>query len=201
MNINIEDDTDITFFINFLLLGKTDSRKSTLINILLEEMKSIEGRSGFSTTSKNIIVYKKSRFPKRFYDVKGIENEVTVQNYINIMKDFNINNSSSFDSLHSIFYCIEYKRKGTIIEKIENKLFKILIKFIIPIYFIITKTPYNPIRGSSNKKTENIRQNQRNIIIKAIQNLIITSFENRKGPAQLFFDKYAQIFFVNLIMD
>jgi hypothetical protein len=36
-------------------------------------MKSIEGGSGHSTTSKKIIVYKKRLFPIRFYDVKGIE--------------------------------------------------------------------------------------------------------------------------------
>ena len=50
--INIEEETDITIFVNFLLLGRSGAGKSKLINLLLEEMKSIEGGTGFSTTSK-----------------------------------------------------------------------------------------------------------------------------------------------------
>ena len=50
--INIEDETDIIIFVNFLLLGRSGAGKSKLINLLLEEMKSIEGGTGFSTTSK-----------------------------------------------------------------------------------------------------------------------------------------------------
>ena len=54
-------------------------------------MKSLEGGNGFSTTSKNIIVYKKRGFPIRFYNVKGIENKKTVENYFKILTDLNDN--------------------------------------------------------------------------------------------------------------
>ena len=89
--INIEDDTNITTFVNILLLGRSWAGKSKLINLLLEEMKSLEGGNGFSTTSKNIIVYKKRGFPIRFYNVKGIENKKTVENYFKILTDLNDN--------------------------------------------------------------------------------------------------------------
>lgn len=62
---------------NVLLMGRSGSGKSTLINLLLDEKKSIEGGTGFSTTSKDIVVYKKDCIPLRFYDVKGIESEET----------------------------------------------------------------------------------------------------------------------------
>jgi len=57
--INIENDIDVTVFINILLLGRTGVGKSTLINLLLDEKKSFEGGIGTSTTSKDIQVYKK----------------------------------------------------------------------------------------------------------------------------------------------
>ena len=140
MITNIEDDINITIFVNFLLLGRTGTGKSTLINFLLEEMKSLEKGNGFSTTSKNIIVYKKKGFPFRFYD----ENEKTAENHFKLMTQFNVNNYISYDSINVIFYCIEYKDTGTIFEEIEFKVFEKLIKFDIPIIFIITKTPYYP---------------------------------------------------------
>ena len=74
VEIKIEDDIDISVFINILFLGRSGSGKSTLINLLLGEKKSIEGGTGFSTTSKDLIIYKKKSVPIRFYDVKGIEN-------------------------------------------------------------------------------------------------------------------------------
>jgi GTPase SAR1 family protein len=153
--INIEDDTDITIFVNFLLLGKTGVGKSKLINTLLEEMKSIEGGTGFSTTSKKIIVYRKKGYPIRFYDVPGIEDGKSVQNYIDIMEKFKMKEEISYESINAIFYCIEYKESGTIIYSCEKKLFEKLIQFEIPIIFIITKTPYDPEKPASNREIEN----------------------------------------------
>ena len=199
--INIEDDTNITIFVNILLLGMTGVGKSKLINLLLEEMKSIEGGSGFSTTSKNILVYKKHGFPIRFYDVKGIENGETLENYNKIIKDFNIKNFISNESLNTIFYCVEYKETGTIFLELENKLFEKLIKFDIPIFFIITKTEHDPSQKSKKKKIEIKREKDRKRIENAIYDLIQTSFKknNRENEAQKYIARYIKIYFVNLV--
>ena len=197
--INIEDNKNITNFINILLLGKTGTGKSTLINLLLEEMKSLEGGNGFSTTSKNIIVYTKKDFPIRFYDVKGIENEKTVENYLKIMKDLNYNNSITHDSINVIFYFIEYKINGTIIEEMDYKLFEELIKFNIPIIFIITKTNHDPEKKSDDEDVNDDRKNKRDIIKNSIKSLILKSFEKNNLDGQNFFDNFTKIFFVNLV--
>ena len=195
--IKIEDDTDISVFINILLLGRTGAGKSTLINLLLAEKKSLEGGTGFSTTSKNIIVYKKTGIPIRLYDVKGIENEETLENYANILTDFNLNNTYSMDAINAIFYCIEYKN-GTIIEQMEYKLFQKLIKFDIQIIFIITKTPYDLNKKHKNK-IETARRNERETIINAIKDLIMLAFKDKKEEGQNYIDNYVKFFFVNLV--
>jgi len=196
--IKIEDDTDISVFINILLLGRSGSGKSTLINLLLAEKKSLEGGTGFSTTSKNIVVYKKTGIPIRLYDVKGIENEKTLENYANILTDFNLNNTYSMDAINAIFYCIEYKN-GTIIEQMEHKIFKKLIKFDIQIIFIITKTPYDINKKHKNKKIENARKNERDTIINAIKDIIILTFGDKKEDGKKYIDNYVKFYFVNLV--
>ena len=127
-----------------------------------------------------------------------MENEEAVENYYKILSDFNIKNNISYDSLNAIFYCLEYKINGTIIEKMENKVFEKLINFDIPIIFIITKTPYDLSKKPKSKKIEEHRENERNIIKNAIKDLIQTSF-NDKNKAKVFIDNYVKFFFVNLV--
>ena len=56
---------------------------------------------------------------------------------------------------------MEYK-DGTVIEKMEYKLFEKLTKFNIPIIFIITKTPYVIHNESTNPKhTKKEKKKQR----------------------------------------
>ena len=199
--INLEDETNITVFINILLLGRTGSGKSTLINQLLGEKKSLEGGNGFSTTSRKINIYKKSSTPLRFYDVKGIEDEETLENYVKILSDCKGNNNKSLDLINAIFYCMEYK-DGTVIEKMEYKLFEKLTKFNIPIIFIITKTPYvihnestNPKNTKKEKKIEKARQEERDKMINAIKSIFL---EVNKENGQNFIKDYVKFFFVNL---
>ena len=202
VEIIIEEPPDNPAFINVLLLGRSGSGKSTFVNLILNEKKSIEGGTGISTTSKNLLIYRKKDVPIRFYDVKGIENEETVKNYQKILTEHNMNNDGAKDPINAIFYLMQYK-KGTIVEEMENKLFEKLIEFNIPILFIITKTPYDPDKKSKNKKTEKSRENDRNQIINVVRSLIFDSFgrKNKSHEFDNFFNNYVKFYFVNLIRD
>jgi len=74
-------------------------------------------------------------------------------------------NSTSYDSLNVIFYCIQYSYLMKIEVETDMKVFEKLINFDIPIIFIINKTPYNPYKKSSNQKIEKKRKMHRNLII------------------------------------
>ena len=182
------------------MLGRSGAGKSTLINLLLDEKKSLEGGTGFSTTSKNIKVYQKCEVPLRFYDAKGIENEQTIKNYIKIMEDYSGKKSFYIDNLNAVFYCMEYKKEGTTIEEQENRLFEELVKLEIPILFIITKYPYNPEKKSKNPITENAREEGRKKIIRAINDMIRSILE-REGKNIQYLRDYIKFFFVNLVED
>ena len=131
------DDTNITDYINIMFLGRSGVGKSSLINYILDEKKSLEGGTGFSTTSKNIIIYQKQNIPLRLYDIKGIESEESIQNQINILS-----NDKEYPK-NAIFYCLEYSG-GTVIFDMEKKLFEKLVELEIPIIFVITKCIFNP---------------------------------------------------------
>ena len=202
--IKLEDEDDISVFVNIILLGRSGCGKSTLINLILNEKKSLEGGIGTSTTSKNILVYKKTGLPVRFYDVKGIESQKSLDNYVNILKDFGANSNSN-DYIHDIFYCIEYKKNGTIIEEMENSLFEELINFNIPIIFIITKAPFDPskVNTKGNSKTKTSKKNITDRYRNAIHSLINNVFKNkgREEESKNFIEKYVRIHFVNLVRD
>jgi len=179
------------------LLGRSGSGKSTLINLILGENKSLEGGNGFSTTSKNIIVYKKTGIPIRLYDVKGIENENSVDNYLKILTDFNQNNSNSKDD-YAIFYCIDYNKRTTI-EKMEFKIYEKLVEIKKKIYFIITKINYDINKEPEDKKTKETRENHREEIENAIKDKIKNICQERQINGEDFIKNYITIDYVNLV--
>ena len=198
------DDIDITAFINILMLGRTGAGKSTLINLLLDEKKSIEGGTGLSTTSKSIKVYQKNEVPLRFYDVKGIEDEETLNNYLLLLKNYGENNKDSVDTLNAIFFCMEYVKNKTIIQKMEERLFEELAKLEIPIFFIITKYRYNPKKKTNDTEQENAREQGRKKFKKVIQQMFKSIFlknNKTKEEYKAFKHKYLRFIFVNLVYD
>ena len=200
-SINNETETDSPIFINILLIGKTGSGKTTLINLKKKKKKSLEGGIGISTTSKNILVYKKSNLALRFYDVKGLEDEKTLKNYVKILKDFNSNNNHSSDIINAIFYCKQYGDE-TIIEEPERKIIDELIEFNIPILFLFTHTPYD-LRKEVDHDTEEFRKLEReekiNVITSEIKNCFIK--KNKKIEYGDYINQFIHFYFVNLVED
>ena len=223
VNIQLENVNNITVFLNILMVGRTGSGKSTLINLLLDEKKSLEGGSGLSTTSKDIKVYTKTNVPLRLYDAKGFENEKTVQNFINIFDNYSGRLAAAKDSLNAVFYCMEYKTKGTYVEAMEIPIYQKLVKLRIPILFIITKCQFIPEEERNNegeklkendinkkeddndKEIKKARKNEINKIQKTIKNEIkkifidINKKEINKEDADKFIKDYVHIYFVNLV--
>lgn len=200
VDIIIEDFPENPAFIDILLLGKTGSGKSTFINLLLDEKKSIEGGRGISTTSKNLIVYRKKDIPIRFYDVKGMENKETVENYSKILIEHNLNSEGVKNPINAIFYCMNYTI-DTVLYQMEYQLFDKLIEFNIPILFIITKTPYNPKIKHNKKKVEQTRINERDKIKNVVLDLIKECFINKgkkEEEAKQFIKNFVKFYFVNL---
>ena len=198
--INNEAESSSPVFINIILIGKTGAGKSTLINLILEEKKSLEGGDGFSTTSKNILVYKKNNLALRFYDVKGIESdENTLKNYVKILTDFNGNKNPSKDKINAIFYCKSYE-DSTTIDKGDEKIIEELINFDIPILFLFTKTPYD-LRKKENEEKEEYREYERNTKITAINEVIKNCFKevNKESESEVFIKQYVHYYFINLI--
>lgn len=179
VEIRIENDDEFPVFINVLLLGVSGSGKSTLINLILNEKKSIEGGTAFSTTSKDIIVYKTSNAPIRFYDVKGIEDESTIENYSKLLEKYNGKNNSSIDAINAIIYCVEYTN-GTLFKKQEYKLFDLLVEHDIPILFAVTKMRFDPDIKIKNSKTKKSRREIIDRIKNAIKTLIEESLKKKK---------------------
>ena len=199
--VNNEAESNSPVFINILMIGKTGAGKSTLINLILEEKKSLEGGNGFATTSKNILVYTKNDLALRFYDVKGIENEETLKNYVKILKDFNGNNNPSNDSINAIFYCKPYG-DATTVDDNDKRIIAELIKFEIPILFIFTKTPYDTHQIVDNE-TEAHRKFARDSKIIAINEEIKNQFELiKKGTeTENYIKNFIHYYFVNLVED
>ena len=173
------EDSNSPVNMNILLLGESGAGKSTLLNLIVGEKKSLEGGNGFSTTSKKILVFKKENVSIKLYDVKGIEDNDSLNNYSNILNELNGNIKKSLDSINAIFFCISYKTK-TIMLNMNNKIFEKLIDFNVPILFIITSTPYDIREKTNNKMVESTRKNDRNKIKAVIHQFIKDAFIKRK---------------------
>ena len=199
--VQIVDDDNIAVFINILMIGRTGAGKSTLINLLLDEKKAIEGGSGLSTTSKDLKVYMKKDIPLRFYDAKGFEDEKTVQNFINILTNYYYKFAESKDNINAIFYCKTFTT-DTVVENMEIPIFEKLIELKIPILFIITKCRYNP-NEKCNDRTRVSREKDKNKIINRINEIIEEAFKkkNKEEDAKEFIKDYVKFYFVNLVED
>lgn len=176
--IKTVDDSNIPIFINILILGITGVGKSKLINLILDDKKSLEGGYGFSTTSKNIITYRKDKIPIRLFDAKGMEVYGSLENYLNLLTKLNGNLKASNDQLNAIFYCIKFST-GTVLYEPETKVFEKIIDFNVPIIFIITFTEFDVNKNAEDSDEENEMNTKINTIKNAINNSLKSALKKK----------------------
>ena len=175
------------------MLGGTGAGKSTLINILLDEKKSIEGGTGLPTTSKNVIIYQKENIPLRFYDVKGIENDKTLQNQIEILDILLEKPKNHKNPKNVILYLIEYT--SSIVHDNNKKLLEKLVNYKIPILFVITKIPFNPYNSEIYKKKKHVFDRTRNAIESTIKEIFRK--ENKENESKIFIKENTRFYYIN----
>lgn len=96
-----------------------------------------------------------------------------------------------------------YKKEGTIVEEMQNKLFEKLVDYDIPILFVNTHNPYNPDEIVHNSYTNKTREMRRKTIENAIKSLIKNIFQKKDklNNADTFINNYIYFYYVNLVRD
>ena len=110
MNIHIKAIEDIetySTYLNILVLGRSQSGKSTFINILLNEKRAKEGGNNCSCSQKSQ-KYKILNYPIRLYDTIGFGDEdKNIEDIENFFKKLNDEILNSKEKIHLVLYVID----------------------------------------------------------------------------------------------
>ena len=147
-------------------------------------------------------MYKKTDIPLRFYDVKGIEDEATVDLYFKILEKYNGKNADSLDKINAIFYLVKYD-KDTVLDNLVDDIFEKLIEFDIPILFIITHCDFNPYTKSKNPKANISKINKKKTIENNIKDYLKSKFKDNKKENEYdnFIKNFVKFYYVNLVRE
>ena len=125
---------NLSFTLNFFVIGKPGSGKSTLINLLLNEKRAKES-IGKNTTDK-IIKFIKKNTSLAFYDTPGFISGSDVDDTIKLLKE----KVKEMDIYKEKIHCILYILNSSLIRTLDDneiKFIKFLLNYDIPIFFIL----------------------------------------------------------------
>ena len=114
------------FNLNMACIGRFGQGKSTGVNQILQEYKAKESNNGCSQT-KRLTLYQVKNKPIRILDIPGFENEKTVNDAIEKLKECRGKLNRLKDNMHIILYFLDYKETRAfmdleypILEEISN---------------------------------------------------------------------------------
>ena len=97
------------FNLNIVCIGRFGQEKSTGINQILQEYKAKESSNNWHSRTKNLVLYQVKNRPIRILDVPEFEDEKTVKDAIEKLKECLEKLNRLKDSIHIILYFLNYR--------------------------------------------------------------------------------------------
>ena len=130
-------------YLNVLIMGRSQSGKSTFINLLLNEKRAKEGGNSCGCTEKTV-KYKILNYPIKLYDTIGFGDEdKNVEDILNFFKKMDEEFSFSKEKIHLILYFID-GGAGNKFSKNEKVLLEEIQKRNILTFYIVNKFEFDP---------------------------------------------------------
>ena len=167
---------------NILIIGRPGVGKSTLVNLLSESKRSMEGK-GISVT-KYITRYAIKKYNISIYDSPGFEYDNDIKQIKYKIEELNKHLIKKRNQIHLIFYLIN-SQGGRDFFDTEKEIFKLLMDNKIHTYFLLT---FCPDKEFGNEVKEVIERDLTQIFYQISQ---------EKGIE--FFEKYIKIYPVHLL--
>lgn len=152
---------------NIVLIGASVSGKSTFINQILNEKRSLE-RKGVAEVL-NYMEYNNNDYPIVFYDTKGFETDQDKEQLVKVITELNNEKQKKSDKIHLIIYFINSSNYG--LKSGDIKFITLLKKFNIEMMMLVTFCE-NCIKGKDKvvALTNCLTKNKMNMTVCSINN-------------------------------
>ena len=187
------------FNINFMICGESGVGKSALINILLNEKKSL---SGIDFSTKKIIKYNHKHLNLSFYDTPGFIMGKSDEVKVCIEKINELQNglSAEKNEIHVILYLIN-SQSGRTLKGIEIDFLRFLVDLKVKIYFVLTKVVDEQFKKEMENSIEFLFKDKKDVCNRLKEKIFMVDLQTKKGLVALLSDLYGEFFFSKVEID
>ena len=187
------------FNINFMICGESGVGKSALINILLNEKKSL---SGIDFNTKKIIKYNHKYLNLSFYDTPGFIMGKSDEVKVCIEKINELQNglSAEKNEIHVILYLIN-SQSGRTLKGIEIDFLRFLVDLNVKIYFVLTKVVDEQFKKEMENSIEFLFKDKKDVCNRLKEKIFMVDLQTKKGLVALLSDLYGEFFFSKVEID
>ena len=189
------------FNINFMICGESGVGKSKLINILLNEKKSL---SGINFSTKKIIKYNHKHLNLSFYDTPGFIMGKSDEVKVCIEKINELQNglSEEKNEIHVILYLIN-SQSGRTLKGIEIDFLRFLVDLNVKIYFVLTKVveENKQFKKEMENSIEFLFKDKKEVCNKLKEKIFMVDLNTKRGLVALLSDLYGEFYFSKIEID